>query len=225
LLRLCETQPTVKPGGKSRKHSLSGPGKRPFCEHFFQRSHKENAMNATLRTLLVTAIAGALSIVALPSRAAAQESGFQDAGAKIRGDAYWPGRATSRYVESARNYAQEVQTFVAKTPKPEPSVVKEINTELSRYLAAAKTHLTAMKKDFAADKETVTAVEGLEKELATAVEHHKAMISCCENEKFDKIATMKCCTDLVKDLDKIHGEHVALMQKLTSNYSASPGTK
>src|SRR5204863_5936836 len=147
-------------------------------------------MNATLRFLWGTAVVTGLSMIALPSTAQAQAPGFQDAGAKIRGDVYWPGRATTRYVESARNYAQEVQTYVAKTPKPEPSVVKEINTELSRYLAAAKTHLTAMKKDFAADKETVTAVEGLEKELATAVEHHKAMISFCENEKFDKIATM-----------------------------------
>lgn len=182
-------------------------------------------MNNTLRLVSGAAIVAALSFIAVPGKAHAQGTGFNDAGAKIRGDSYWPGRATSRYVESARNYAQDVQTYVAKAPKPEPAVVKEINTELSRYLAAAKTHLTTMKKDFAADKETVTAVEGLEKELATAVEHHKAMIACCENEKFDKVRTMSCCTDLVKELDKIHVEHVALMQKLGSKYSASPATK
>ena len=44
----------------------------------------------------------------------------------------------------------------------------------------------------------MAAIEGIEKGLTTAIEHNKAMISCCENQKFDKIATMTCCTDLVK---------------------------
>jgi len=178
-------------------------------------------MNATLRFLWGTAAITGLWMIALQSTAQAQAPGFQDAGAKIRGDVYWPGRATTRYVESARNYAQEVQTYVAKAPKPEPSVVKEINTELTRYLNDSKKHLTTMKKDFASDTETLAAVESLEKQLATAVENHKAMIACCEDEKFDKVATMKCCTDLVKDLDKIHKEHVALMQRLSQKYGAA----
>src|SRR5207244_12867465 len=104
---------------------------------------------------LGTTVVTGLSLLALPSEAHAQASGFQDAGAKIRGDAYWPGRAATRYVESARNYAQEVQTYVAKAPQPEPSVVKEIKTEIGRYLDASKTHLASMKKDFTGDKETV----------------------------------------------------------------------
>ena len=82
----------------------------------------------------------------------------------------------------------------------------------------AKTHLATMKKDLAADKESVAAVENLDKELASAVSHHKEMIKCCENQTFDKIATMTCCKDLVKDLDKIHAEHAALMQRLAKKY-------
>jgi flagellar motility protein MotE (MotC chaperone) len=163
----------------------------------------------------------ALALAAVPHPAWAQ---FQDAGAKIRGDAYWPSRASGRYIESARNYAQEVQTYVAKTPQPEPSVVKDIKTDLGRYLDDAQKHLVTMKKDFANDKETVAAVEGLEKELAMAIAHNKEMISCCEDQKFDKIKTMSCCTDLVKQLDKVHGEHVALMRKLSQKYAASPAT-
>ena len=50
------------------------------------------------------------------------------------------------------------------------------------------------------------------------------MIECCENEKFDKIAGMTCCSDLVKELDKIHTEHQDLMRKLTRQ-SAAPATK
>lgn len=179
-------------------------------------------MNITFRTLLAAAVVAALSFVALPGKAQAQASGFQDAGAKIRGDVYWPGRATTRHIESARNYAQEVQTYVAKAPQPEPSVVKDIKTELGRYLDDAHKHLASMKKDFAADKETVASIESIEKGLTTAVEHNKAMIACCENQKFDKVATMACCTDLVKQLDKVHAEHVALMKKLAAKFAATP---
>jgi len=161
-----------------------------------------------------------LALVAVPHFALAQGSPFRDAGAKVRGDAYWPPKATSRHIYSARAYAQDFQNYVTKAPKPEPSVVKDIKTELSRYLEEGKKHLATMKKDFEADKETVAAIESLEKGLATAVDHNTAMIACCENEKFDKIATMTCCTDLVKQLDKIHAEHVVLMQKLSNKYGA-----
>ena len=168
----------------------------------------------------------ALGIVIMigAERALAQGSPFRDAGAKIRGDAYWPAQATTRYIDSARNYAQDFHTHVVKNPSPEPSVVKEVKLELGRYLEEAHKHLTTMKKDFAADKETVAAIENIEKELAVAVEFNKAMIECCENETFDKIAGMTCCSDLVKQLDKVRGEHQDLMRKL-SRPQATPVTK
>lgn len=55
-------------------------------------------MNAKLRNLLMTTAAAVLSLSALPGWVQAQPNVFRDAGAKIRGDAYWPARATSRYV-------------------------------------------------------------------------------------------------------------------------------
>jgi hypothetical protein len=181
-------------------------------------------MNTTLRLVSGAAVIAALSIVAVPTNAHAQSTGFNTAGAKISGDAYWPGRATTRYIESARNYAQEFQTYVAKTPKPEPAVVKEVSKTLASYLDEASKHLVSMKTDFAADKETVAAVESLEKELAIAVARNKAMITCCQDEKFDKAMSMTCCTDLAKQLDKIHTEHVDLMKKLSLKYAVSPAT-
>ena len=180
-------------------------------------------MTTKLSIVLCLSLIGLVAIYE-PDRALGQGNVFRDAGAKIRGDAYWPARATTRYIDSARNYAQDFHTYVAKNPSPEPSVVKEVNLELSRYLGEAKKHLASMKKDFAGDKETRAAIENIEKGLAAAVEHHKAMIECCENEKFDKIAGMTCCSDLVKELDKIHAEHQDLMRKL-SRQPAAPATK
>ena len=165
-----------------------------------------------------------LFAIGIPDRAMAQGNVFRDAGAKIRGDAYWPARATARHIDSARSYAQDFHTYVAKTPSPEPSVVKDVHLELNRYLAESAKHIASMKKDFAGDKETLAAIDSIEKGLAKSVEQHKAMIECCEDEKFDKIATMTCCSDFVKELDKVHAEHQDLMRKL-SRQPAAPATK
>ena len=165
--------------------------------------------------LIVTV--AALAVVAIPSTAQAQPtSGFHSAGWKQGVDTYWPARAASRSIENARGYAQDFQNYVAKMPNPEPAVVKDVKLELARYLEEGKKHLATMKKDFAADKETVAAIDKIEKDLATAIENHKSMIECCENETFDKIAGMACCTDMVKQLDKIHVAHQNLMKKLAA---------
>ena len=163
------------------------------------------------------ALIGGLALVAAPLSALAQGP----AGRKITGEVYWPSRATTRHIEAARNYAQEVQTYVAKAPQPEPSVVKDIKTELGRYLEEAQKHLVTMKKDLAGDQEALAGIEGIEKGLVAAVEHNKAMVACCERQTFDKIATMSCCTDLVKELDKVHADHIALMKKLGQKYAAA----
>lgn len=178
-------------------------------------------MNVKRLTQVYLAIIAALVLAVAPQMTRAQNTTNPDAGGKITGERYWPSRATTRHVESARHYAQEFQNYVAKAPQPEPSVVKDIKTELGRYLDESQKHVATMKKDFADDKETTAAVENIEKGLTAAIEHNKAMIACCENQKFDKIATMTCCTDLVKQLDKVHADHVALMKKLAARYSTS----
>jgi hypothetical protein len=179
-------------------------------------------MNVKRFTQVCLALIAGLGLGLAPQTTLAQGGTNPDAGGKITGERYWPSRATTHRIHSARNYAYEFQTYVAKAPQPEPSVVKDIKTELGRYLEEGQKHLATMKKDLEADKEAVAAIEGIEKGLTTAIEHNKAMIACCENQKFDKIATMTCCTDLVKELDKVHAEHVALMKKLSQKYAAAP---
>ena len=63
-------------------------------------------------------------------------------------------------------------------------------------------------------------MESIEKDLAKAVEHNKAMVTCCQNEKYDKAMAMSCCTDLSKSLGKIHDDHVALIKKLGTKHAA-----
>jgi hypothetical protein len=171
-------------------------------------------MNRTQWTQWGWAVAAALALAFIPQFALAQGGTNPGAGGKITGERYWPARAATRHIEAARGYAQDFQRYVTAAPKADPSVVADIKLELGRYLTAAQKHLATMKKDAAGDKETVAAVEKLEKDLATAIEHNQAMIACCEKQTFDKVGAMACCTDLVKQLDKIHADHQALMKKL-----------
>jgi len=177
-------------------------------------------MNATIRWVLGASAAVTLVLIGVVGSAAGQSTGFRTAGEKITGQAYWPGRAVGRYVESARNYTQEFQSYVQHAPRPEAAVVQEVHRTLGGYLEEANKHLAAMKKDFAGDKETLAAVEGIEKDLAKAVEQNKVMIACCREEKFDKAVAMTCCTDLGEQLAKIHATHVALMKKLSAKHAA-----
>jgi hypothetical protein len=182
-------------------------------------------MNATIHNLFKGIALAAIALLLTPQFVAAQGSAFRSAGDKITGQAYWPARATTRYIESARAYADEYQSYLARAPRPEPAVVQEVSRTLGSYLDEANKHLASMKKDLAGDKETVAAVESIEKDLAKAVEHNKAMIACCQEEKFDKAMAMTCCTDLSKQLGKIHDDHVALMKKVGQKHGAPTATK
>jgi hypothetical protein len=174
-------------------------------------------MRSTIAICVGLIVAGTLAI---SSAQAQPTSGFHSAGWKQGVDTYWPARSASRAIDNAREYAQDFQNYVTKMPSVEPSVVKDVKVELSRYLDEAAKHLATMKKDFAGDKPTLAAIEKVEKELAGVVENQKAMIECCEHEKFDKIAGMACCKDFVKELDKVHAAHQNLMKTLAAKHPA-----
>jgi hypothetical protein len=179
-------------------------------------------MNATIRNLISAITVVGLSVFA---QLAGAQNPFRTAGEKITGEAYWPARAATRHIQSARAYTQEYQSYIARAPRPEPAVVAEVQRTLGGYLDEADKHLASMKQDFADDQETVSAVAAIEKDLATAVEQHKAMIACCQDVQFDKAMAMSCCTDLSKSLSKIHDDHVALMTKLAQKHGAAAARK
>ena len=170
-------------------------------------------MNATGRVLLIAAIAAGLSLILSPSLSYAQK----DAGAKIRGEhsvPFWSSRASAHRVRAARDYAQDFQRYVLVNPKPDAVVVKEVTTEIGKNLDEAKKHLAQLKKDFSSNKDAIAGIESIERKLTAAFDQHQELCECCENESFDKIATMKCCNDLAEQLERILDEHDALMNKL-----------
>jgi flagellar motility protein MotE (MotC chaperone) len=194
------------------------PRRRCRASNVFSTFDRENAMNATLGNLFRVSVFAAFAL-ALSAPFAVAQNPYRTAGEKISGNAYWPGRATTQYLQSAQNYAQEFQSYVATTPKPEPAVVAEVHKTLTNYLDESNKHLGSMKKDFAGDKETLAAIDKMEKGLATAVSHHKAMIESLKNEDVNKVMAMSSAADLSKELGKVHADHIALMKKLSEKHA------
>jgi len=99
----------------------------------------------------------------------------KDAGAKARGEhsvPFWSSRSSARRIYAAQGYSRDFQRYLASNPKPDPVVVKEVTTEIGNNLEEAKKHLAQLKRDFAANKEAITGIEALEKDLAAAFDHH-----------------------------------------------------
>ncbi len=142
----------------------------------------------------------------------------KDAGSKNRGDhsvPFWSSKASQRHFEGARNYSHDFRGYVQANPKPSPAVVKEVTTGIGHNLAEAKKHLAQMKKDYETNKSAVTAIEGLEKQVAAAYEHHDQLMACCNDASFDAMKTMACCEDLCGEMDRILDAHAKLMDSLT----------
>jgi len=171
-------------------------------------------MNAARRVLAGTAIAFGLSMIATPILFAQK-----DATSKARGEhsvPFWSSKASSRRLTHARDYARDFHGYIVANPKPDPAVVKEVTKEIGDNLEEAKKHLAQLKKDFADDKDAISGIEAIEKQLTAAFDQHTMLCECCEKQAFDAIATMDCCSDLAGKLDKILADHDALMRKLAA---------
>ncbi len=141
----------------------------------------------------------------------------KDAGSKARGEhsvPFWSSKASQRHFERARNYSYDFRGYVQANPKPAPAVVKEVTDGIGHNLAEAKKHLAQMKKDYATNKSAVAAIESLEKQVATAYEHHDKLMACCNDATFDAMKTMACCEDLGAEMDRLLDAHAKLMDSL-----------
>lgn len=141
----------------------------------------------------------------------------KDAGSKARGEhsvPFWSSKASQRHFEGARNYSNDFRGYVQANPKPSPVVVKEVMTGIGHNFAEAKKHLAQMKTHYAANKSAVTAIEGLEKQMVVAYDHHDKLMACCNDATFDAMKTMSCCEDLSAEMDKILESHTKLMDSL-----------
>jgi hypothetical protein len=158
----------------------------------------------------------------------ATEAAFaqRDAGSKIRGEYNFYGGAAGRSMRGAREYTQSYREYVRTAPqqKVEPQVAKETADAVGDYITKSEKHFAWMRKQAQTgnDKETLTSLDAIDKNLADAKKHHASLCEYCEKETVDAKDSMQCCQEIDASLAKAISEHDKLMKRLAGDKAASP---
>ena len=171
-----------------------------------------------MRTLgIVLALASAV-FAATPAYAQ------RDAGSKIRGEYNFYGGAAGRSMRGAREYTQSYREYVRTAPqqKVEPQVAKETADAIGDYITKAEKHFAWMRKQAQAgnDKETLTSLDAIDKNLADAKKSHANLCEYCAKETVEAKGSMQCCQEIDGSLAKAISEHDKLMKRLTGDKGA-----
>jgi excinuclease UvrABC helicase subunit UvrB len=173
--------------------------------------------NRTLAIIVVLGFATAFGT----STALAQ----RDAGSKIRGEYSFYGNSASRSMRGARETSQAYRQYVQAAPqqKVNQEVAKEAADAIGDYITKAQKHMAWMRKQAEADndKETLTSLTSIDKNLVAAGKSHKDMHAMCLKDNVDAGGSMKCCQQVDESLAAAIAEHDKLMKRLASDKPAA----
>ena len=160
----------------------------------------------------IVAMLAAVATVGFTAAVMAQS--YLDGAAKARGD--YGQASAARALNSARGYAQDFSRYAQAAPKVEKEVAMETADAIGDYITKAKKHFAWMRANAqkANDKETLTSLDEIDKNLAAAEKTHKGMMEMCMKEKVDGAECIKCCRQIDDSLAKAIEEHDKLMKKL-----------
>lgn len=174
-----------------------------------------------MKTSSVVLTVAAMAMIA--STAFAQ----RDAGAKIRGEYSFYGNSGGSAMRSARDSSTYYRQYVQAAPAQQvnPEVAREAADTIGTYITKAQRHMAWMRQQASAanDKETLTALDSIDKNLATARKAHHEMHDACLKVTVDGGASMKCCQQIDEALAAAIADHDKLMKKLAGD--GSPAQK
>lgn len=146
--------------------------------------------------------------------------------AKARGDysnKFW-GSAGGRSVRHARDYSRGYQNYARQAPTVAPALAQHEAAGVGQNIASAQKQFTEVRKT-TTDKQALTSLDVIDKQLAVAAKAHAKMHEMCHMEEIDAEGTMKCCQEVDAALEKVMAEHKALMKHLEGEPAASTASK
>ena len=162
----------------------------------------------TLKILSVSSLL-ALCFVLMSHVAFAQN----DAGAKIRGDA-WNGGRVQTYQRHAQDRSQMLFYYSqSKEPLPKQEA-KELVAGIQKDLTEAQKALAKLKADHAKEPDVVKQIALIEKHHARASEVCGMAAEQCEKEHGDHVVVCDCCADMWHELDHAQVETQKLLKML-----------
>ena len=169
------------------------------------------------------AIVLALIALAVPANLAHAQ---RDAGAKIRGEYNFYGNSAGSSMRSARDYSNYYRQYAQSAPAQQvnPDVAREAADTIGTYITKAQRHFAWMRTQAQAsnDKETLTALDAIDKNLAAAAKSHHEMHDTCLKANVEAAGSMKCCQEIDESLAAAIAEHDKLMKRLAGNKAAVP---
>ena len=129
------------------------------------------------------------------------------------GRGFWANRRAYRNMRHARDYSQSIYNYSRDAATIEPQVAKAESERLGQDIAGAQKELAIARKEAGKDKDTLAALDVVEKHLAKAAEMHKALHEECCKDDVDGGICAKHCSEITKELEKAMTEHAALIRK------------
>ncbi len=146
--------------------------------------------------------------------------------AKARGDYsnnFW-GSSGGRSVRHARDYSGGYRTYARQAPTITREMAQHEAAGVGQNITAAQKQFTELRKG-TTDKQILTSLDSIDKQLAVAAKSHAKMHEMCQMETIDAEGTMKCCDDVDAALGKVMAEHKELMKQLESEPAAPAPSK
>ena len=124
--------------------------------------------------------------------------------------------------ETSQAYRQYVRT--APQQKVNPEVAKETADAIGDYITKAQKHMAWMRKqaESSNDKQALTSLDSIDKNLADAKKHHEGLCEYCEKDSVEAKGSMACCQEIDTALAAAIAEHDKLMKRLAGD---KPATK
>ncbi len=136
-----------------------------------------------------------------------------DAGAKIRGDA-WNGHQVRAYQQHAADRSQML-FYASQSKEPLPKQeAKDLVGGIKKDLTAADQALAKLKADHAKEPDVLKQIALIEKHQARAHEVCGMAEKLCAKEHGDHVEICDCCTDMWTELDAAQVETNKLLKML-----------
>ncbi len=136
-----------------------------------------------------------------------------DAGAKIRGDA-WNGGRVQTYQQHAQDRSQMLYQYAQPQSPVTKQEAKELVSGIKKDLTEADKALAKLKADHAKEPQVVKQIALIEKHHAKAHEICGMAEEHCLKEHGDHVAIADCCTDMWNEIDAAQVETKKLLKML-----------
>ena len=121
---------------------------------------------------------------------------------------------SSRGINHARDYARDIYQYSSGVPVVTPQVIKSESQWLGQNIVGAQQHVAVLQEQFKSSPSKLESVKTINQHLTKAAELQKDLHTECCKQTVDGMVCAKCCSKIIKELDKAAAEHESLVREV-----------